>query len=66
MRRALRENAGLTLLEIADACGCSFQSISAYELGTRTPRGKRLERYVEVLRLLQAENNRGTQEEAVA
>jgi transcriptional regulator with XRE-family HTH domain len=49
MRRALREGNGLTLQDVADACGVSFQAISHWELGDRSPRGRNLQRYVEAL-----------------
>lgn len=54
-RRALRQAAGLTIYEVAEAVGVSFQAISAYELGTRSPRGKNLEAYVSALRVMREE-----------
>jgi transcriptional regulator with XRE-family HTH domain len=51
-RRALRERAGLTLMEVGAACGVSFQTISHWELGIRSPRGRNLTRYVEALRVM--------------
>jgi transcriptional regulator with XRE-family HTH domain len=51
LRRALRESAGLSQQEIADATGVTRQAISNYEAG-RTPQGPVLDRYVDVLRAL--------------
>jgi transcriptional regulator with XRE-family HTH domain len=52
IRRELRKRAGLTLRDVAEACGVSFQLISHYELGHREPRGENLKRYVRVLRVI--------------
>lgn len=51
-RRALREAAGLSQQELADAIGVSQGAIQHWELGRRTPRGKLLDRYVEALTAL--------------
>ena len=51
-RRALRMAAGVSTTDVGEACGVSRQAVSAWELGSRTPRGQTLESYVAVLRLL--------------
>lgn len=51
-RRALREAAGLSQDDIAEACGATRQAVSHWENGTRTPTGEYLEKYVSVLRTL--------------
>jgi transcriptional regulator with XRE-family HTH domain len=51
-RRALREAAGLTQQELADAIGVTRNAISNYELGIRTPQGAVRDRYAEALRTL--------------
>lgn len=51
-RRAIREAAGLSQGELAEAIGTTRQAISNYETGARTPRGARLERYVTAIRTL--------------
>ncbi|MBT2391635.1 helix-turn-helix transcriptional regulator [Streptomyces sp. ISL-1] len=51
-RRALREAAGLTQQEVADAIGVTRAAISQWEAGTRTPRGALLDRYVDAIRAL--------------
>jgi predicted transcriptional regulator len=55
VRRALRDNAGLTQQDVADVCGVSRVSIARYEAGTRDPRGAVQARYVELLMKLVAE-----------
>lgn len=51
-RRALRQAAGATLQEVADAVGATHRStVSRWEAGSRTPRPPMLGRYVEVLRM---------------
>lgn len=52
VRRALREAAGLSLADVADAVGVSRQAVGHWEDGTRFPRPEHLEPYVQVLRLL--------------
>ncbi|WP_328746422.1 helix-turn-helix domain-containing protein [Streptomyces sp. NBC_00285] len=55
-RRAIREAAGLTQKELADAVGVSRQAVTQWETGARSvPRGKLLDRYVEALETLKAE-----------
>lgn len=49
-RRALRQAAGATLVQVARACGVTPQAVLEWERGT-TPRGENLTRYAEVLRL---------------
>lgn len=52
-RRALREAAGLTQQELADIVGVTRNTISSYELGTRTPQaGRARERYAAALRAI--------------
>jgi DNA-binding XRE family transcriptional regulator len=51
-RRALRERAGLSLAEIAEAVGVSRQAVGHWELGERMPRPELAHRYVAVLGLL--------------
>lgn len=55
LRRALREAAGLSQQELADAVDCSRAAIGYYETGARTPRGDLLVRYVAALKALQAD-----------
>jgi DNA-binding transcriptional regulator YiaG len=47
--RAIREDAGLSLSEIADAAQVHKVSVCRWELGTRRPRGEAAERYLRVL-----------------
>jgi transcriptional regulator with XRE-family HTH domain len=51
-RRALREAAGLTQQELAVAVGVDRTAIAHWESGRRNPDGKRLDAYVEALRVL--------------
>jgi DNA-binding XRE family transcriptional regulator len=53
-RRALREAAGATLLDVGRAVGVTPQAISNWELGHRTPRGALLKRYLDALAILRA------------
>lgn len=53
VRRALREQAGISQRAMADAVGVSKTALLRYERGEMRPRGKHLDRYVEALRLLQ-------------
>lgn len=51
-RAELRQAAGLTQQELADAIGVTRAAVSFWESGLRTPRGQFLDRYVEALRAL--------------
>ena len=48
-RRRLRQKAGLTQREIAEAVGVRRATIAAYEAGRRTPRAEALANYRRVL-----------------
>lgn len=50
--RAVREMAGVTTSDVAQAVGVSRQTISNWETGKRSPRGQHLEAYLEILELL--------------
>jgi transcriptional regulator with XRE-family HTH domain len=50
MQRALREAAGASLAEVAEAVGVTRQAVSMWELGQRSPRAHYLEAYLEVQR----------------
>jgi DNA-binding transcriptional regulator YiaG len=52
-RRELRKRAGLTLQEIADACGVSRECVRLWELGANEPRRENGAAYLRVLELLQ-------------
>jgi transcriptional regulator with XRE-family HTH domain len=52
MRRALRRGAGLTLSDVAEVVGVTRQAVSWWERGRRTPRGRNLDAYGDVLRAL--------------
>ena len=53
MRRALRESAGLTLRQAAEAVGVSSKmTVSRWERGLQTPRGEDRVRYSQFLRVL--------------
>ncbi|MDH6141008.1 transcriptional regulator with XRE-family HTH domain [Kitasatospora sp. GP30] len=53
-RRRIREAAGLSRRELADAIGVTRQAVGHWETGARqTPRGQLLDRYVAALRALQ-------------
>lgn len=53
MRRALRESAGLTLMQVADLVGVSSKmTISRWERGAQTPRGTDRVAYSRLLRKL--------------
>ena len=52
VRKALREGAGLSMDDIAEAVGCSRQAVAHWEAGRRYPRAEHLAAYVRVLRLL--------------
>ncbi|MGV9707450.1 helix-turn-helix transcriptional regulator [Streptomyces sp. NPDC003483] len=51
-RRDLREAAGLSQQELADAVGVSRPTVGHWEAGIRTPRGAVLDRAVEAYRVL--------------
>lgn len=55
LRRALREAAGLSQQEMAEAVGASRAAVGYWENGQRCPRGALLDRYVEALNALQEE-----------
>jgi DNA-binding transcriptional regulator YiaG len=48
-RKALRQAAGLSQQDIAGVLGVHRETVSRWELGTRTPRGELLVRYLELL-----------------
>jgi DNA-binding transcriptional regulator YiaG len=52
IRRLLREQAGLSQDELAEALGVSRPTVTRWELGQRTPRGDLAERYAAALDLL--------------
>ena len=49
LRRAVRQSAGMSAAQVATALGVTRQAVSAWERGTRCPRGEMLEAYVAVL-----------------
>lgn len=51
-RRRLREAAGLSQQDIADAIGATRAAVGHWETGLRSPRGRLLADYVDVLRVL--------------
>lgn len=51
--RELRENAGLSQQDIAEAVGVTRQAVGHWESGIRRPRGTALARYVEALAVLE-------------
>lgn len=51
-RRAIREAAGLSRQELADAIGVTPAAVGHWEQGKRTPSGIYLDRYVEAIRTL--------------
>ncbi|MEU0253274.1 helix-turn-helix transcriptional regulator [Streptomyces sp. NPDC006184] len=53
-RRAIRQAAGLSQGELAEAIGVTRQAISNWESGARTPKGSHLERYVTAIRTLRS------------
>jgi transcriptional regulator with XRE-family HTH domain len=50
--RTLREKAGLSQQEIANAVGVTRAAVGHWENGTRMPRGVLLDRYVDAIRAL--------------
>ena len=53
VRKAIRMASGASVASVAAACGVYEMTVIRWERGERTPRGAHLERYVDVLRLLQ-------------
>ncbi|MFC8265388.1 helix-turn-helix domain-containing protein [Streptomyces cinereoruber] len=51
-RRRLREAARLSQQDIADAVGSTRAAVGHWETGLRSPRGRLLANYVDVLRVL--------------
>ncbi len=56
VRRHLREQAGLSQVDVAAFLGVSRPAVTRYENGRRTPRGVLLERYQELLDRLTRES----------
>ena len=56
--RELRERAGISQDELAYVVGVSGAAVSRWESGKRTPTGRRLDRYVDVLAALAQELTR--------
>ena len=54
IRRLLRERAGLSQAEIAEALGVTSSAVSRWETGRRMPRGARGSAYAELLERLTA------------
>jgi DNA-binding transcriptional regulator YiaG len=52
IRRALRQSAGLSQQDVADAVGATREAVSRWESGDRRPRGRLLICYVELLKVL--------------
>jgi predicted transcriptional regulator len=50
--RRLRTEAGLTQLDVAGCAGVSAACVSRYEAGVRRPRGKHLDRLLELVRTI--------------
>lgn len=50
LARALRKEAGLTLVEVAATLGVSHATVSRWETGQRVPRGDDAQRYLDLLR----------------
>jgi transcriptional regulator with XRE-family HTH domain len=55
VRRAVREQAGITRAEIAEALGVTRPMVTRYESGEREPRSERREVYAELLARLARE-----------
>jgi transcriptional regulator with XRE-family HTH domain len=53
LRRAIRQDAGLSQQDIAEVVGVTRESVSRWETGNRRPVGGHLEAYAELLRKLQ-------------
>jgi transcriptional regulator with XRE-family HTH domain len=54
-RRFVREEAGLTLRDVARALGVTEAAVSRYETGLREPRGELRDKYLKVLERLRHE-----------
>ncbi len=52
-RRKLREDAGVSVREIAETIGVSVQAVRLWEAGLRRPRPENLAAYVQLLRILE-------------
>jgi DNA-binding transcriptional regulator YiaG len=52
MRQAIRRDAGLSQVDLAQSIGVDRATVSRWETGTRRPRGDQLVAYVELLRSL--------------
>ncbi len=52
VRRALRQQAGVSQRALAEAVGVSKTALLRYERGEMRPRGEHLDRYAKALRLL--------------
>ena len=60
--RQLRESARFSCIQVADRLGVSPATVTRWELGQRTPRGRLLSRYVRLLDEMEAaikENGHG-------
>jgi len=55
MRRAIRLDAGLTQADVAETMGVHRESVARWEAGARTPRGRTLVAYVDLLDELRAD-----------
>ena len=55
VRRMLRNRSGLTQADVASAIGVERPTVSRWESGLRTPRGRHADAYAELLRALAAE-----------
>lgn len=53
IRRALRQEAGLSLSEVAEALHVSDEAVRHWEAGRRRPRPEHLQAYAQLLRGLQ-------------
>lgn len=58
-RRRLRERAGVSQEDVALSVGVTREAVTRWEAGTRTPRGRILDRYVAVLQHLKAAEAEG-------
>lgn len=56
--RRLRQDAGISLREIAEACGVDTGTVWKWETGRRRPRGETSLRYLKVLERLTAVTQR--------